>query len=621
MRLGPKSGSLARFAGADLCGCCIGGHVLTAFLADIDRRAVVKGLLAGAGAGLAPIPAVAEGDVAALVGGAVRDTTVTVFTAKTIDTMDAATEGAEAVAVAGGRILAVGSREAVNNALHDRAFTLDDRFRDKVLMPGLIEQHLHPILGALTLSVAVIAIEDWELPDGVAKAALTPQDYRARLRQAEAALKDPSEFLFTWGYHQIWHGPISRADLDGLSATRPIAVWHRSAHEFYLNSAALKAFGITEESTKGKGHPSEQVEWDKGHFYEAGIELIIAPLLKAMATPERLTRGLAMLVRYLHSNGVTALCEPGAVVTPQLIGIYQKILGADATPFSSFFIADGRSIFEKNREAASLAVTEQLIASMPVGKVRFLPKQIKLFADGAIISQLMQMKDGYTDGHAGQWIAPPADIAAAARLYWDAGYQIHTHVNGDLGLEVLLDALEGCMRENPRIDHRCVIVHFANSTEDQVDRIARLGAIVSANPYYVRAFADAYGKVGLGPQRADNMVRAQSVVRRDVPFSLHSDLPMAPAKPLFLAWCAVTRVTPSGRIAAPDQRITVEQALRAITIDAAQSWRMEHEMGSITPGKVANFTVLEEDPRKVDPMRLKDIGVWGTVFEGRVFQV
>ncbi len=233
----------------------------------------------------------------------------------------------------------------------------------------------------------------------------------------------------------------------------------------------------------------------------------------------------------------------------------------------------------------------------------------------------MQMKGGYTDGHKGEWIATPQEIRAATKLYWDAGYQIHIHVNGDLGLDVVLDALERCMRENPRYDHRTVIVHFANSTDEQVARIARLGAIVSANPYYLAAFADRYGEVGLGPDRADSMVRLGAVAGRGVPISLHSDLPMGPARPLYLAWCAVNRVTTSGRIAAKDQRISVEQALRAVTINAAHSWRMEQEMGSIAPGKVANFTVLDDDPLAVDPIKLKDIPIWGTVFEGKVYPV
>jgi predicted amidohydrolase YtcJ len=177
------------------------------------------------------------------------------------------------------------------------------------------------------------------------------------------------------------------------------------------------------------------------------------------------------------------------------------------------------------------------------------------------------------------------------------------------------------MREQPRADHRSVIVHMANSTEAQLDRIARLGAIVSVNPYYPVGFADKYGEVGLGPERADAMVRSASVLKRHIPLSFHSDLPMATSDPLALASFAVNRVTPSDRVAGPEQRIGVEDALRGVTIEAAYSWRQENEIGSLAPGKIANFTVLEQDPLAVDPSKLQDIPVWGTVFEGRAFPV
>ena len=147
-----------------------------------------------------------------------------------------------------------------------------------------------------------------------------------------------------------------------------------------------------------------------------------------------------------------------------------------------------------------------------------------MFADGAIISQLMQMREPYLDAdgqpdpdHHGEWMVEPDVLEKYFRIYWDAGWQIHTHVNGDLGLEVLLDIIERCMIATPRADHRSVIVHFANSTEEQVDRIARLGCIVSANPYYPVGFADRYGEFGLGPERADTMVRSASVLARNVP--------------------------------------------------------------------------------------------------------
>jgi predicted amidohydrolase YtcJ len=238
----------------------------------------------------------------------------------------------------------------------------------------------------------------------------------------------------------------------------------------------------------------------------------------------------------------------------------------------------------------------------------------------------MQMRDPYLDDtghpdlcHHGEWMMKPDTFRAFAKAYWNANWQLHIHVNGDAALDLVLDTVDECMTEHPRTDHRTVIVHFANSSEEQVDRIARLGAVVSANPYYPVGFADHYAAHGLGADRADVMVRAESVLRRGIPLSLHSDLPMAPAAPLMLAWCAVNRQTPSGRTVAPEQRISVHDALRAITIEAAYSWRLEDELGSITPGKLANFTILADDPYAVDPLALKDLPILGTVYEGRWF--
>lgn len=252
------------------------------------------------------------------------------------------------------------------------------------------------------------------------------------------------------------------------------------------------------------------------------------------------------------------------------------------------------------------------------GMTSFLPKQVKLFSDGGIYSQSMQMREGYLDGHEGEWMIDPDLFSRAFRQYWDAGYQIHVHQNGDEGLELVLANLESNMQRNPRDDHRTTIVHFGFSTREQVDRLARLGAIVSANPYYVTALADRYGEVGIGPERSDEMVRMGDVARAGISFSFHSDMPMAPARPLFLMHCAVNRTTASGRVAGPRQRVSRKAALRAVTIDAAYSLRMEKEVGSIEAGKLANFTILSEDPLAVAINKIKDIEVWGTIFEGRL---
>src|SRR5271170_7493086 len=188
-------------------------------------------------------------------------TPATIFTAKNVITMERGAPSATAIAVAGKRIVAVGSLANVKAALGDRPFSIDSTFDSKIVLPGFIDQHLHPILGALTLSVEVISNEDWALPGQTVKAANSQAEYMQRLKAAEAALGEPKEWLLTWGFHELWHGKIDRDALDGLSAARPIAVWQRSCHEFYLNTAGLKALGLTEAMTKDKGPASEAVNW------------------------------------------------------------------------------------------------------------------------------------------------------------------------------------------------------------------------------------------------------------------------------------------------------------------------------------------------------------------------
>jgi len=555
-------------------------------------------------------------------GGSGADDATRVYTARRVITMDPELPEATAVAVRGGRVCAVGAVETLRDA-----GTVDQTFADAVLCTGLIDQHLHPILGASTLMTEVIAIEDWVLPGRTCPAATSAEQYRALLTDAERRLRDPGEWLFSWGYHRLWHGELGRAALDGISPTRPIAIWQRSCHEWFLNTPAIEALGLTEAQMAGRGASSAMVDFPDGHWWESGMNLLLPHLSPVFMTEHRLTAGLRQLVAYLHRNGVTAINEPGIMWAIEPWDLYQEILGAAETPFLSTFLVDARSQADSGMDPAeAVADAEQQVARAATGKVRLLPKHVKLFADGAIISQLMQMREPYLDDagrpdpcHHGEWMMQPDTFRAFARAYWNAGWQLHIHVNGDAGLDLVLETIAECMATHPRSDHRTVIVHFANSTEDQVDRIAELGCIVSANSYYPVGFADRYAVHGLGPERADTMVRAASVLRRGIPLSLHSDLPMGPAAPLMLAWCAANRTTPGGRTVAPEQRISVPDALRAVTLEAAYSWRMERELGSISVGKAANFTVLGQDPLSIDPMGLRDVPVLGTVYEGRWF--
>jgi hypothetical protein len=345
------------------------------------------------------------------------------------------------------------------------------------------------------------------------------------------------------------------------------------------------------------------------------------PLIaSAIATPERLKAGLEFTENYFHANGVTLGCEPGGLASKKLQDAQNAVMSGPASPFRFYFIADGKSITAAHPDEKVIPETEKLLG-WGQGMTAYLPKQVKLFADGAIFSQLMQMRGGYKDGHKGEWMMDLDFFARTFRVYWDAGYQLHVHVNGDAGLDMVLGNLERNMRQNPRHDHRTVIVHFAVSTPEQVARIKRLGAIVSGNSYYPVALSDNYRKNGLDPERADPMVRMGDVEKMGISYSFHSDMPMAPGQPLLLMWCGVNRITNDGRVTAPEQRVSRLGALKAVTLDAAYSLQLEKEVGSIVPGKLANFTILGDNPVTCDPEKIKDIPVWGTIHEGRVLPV
>jgi hypothetical protein len=477
------------------------------------------------------------------------------------------------------------------------------------------------MLAALTMTSEIIAIEDWVLPQGTSKAAKTHAEYIKKLSDASARMANPTELLLTWGYHQYFHGELKKAELDAISPTRPIIVWHRSGHEFYLNSAALKKYGVTQEWVdKQRDSVKQQLDLANGHFWEQGW-FAVAPLtLRDIATPQRVRAGLEFVEHYYHANGVTLGCEPGGVAVKSFQDAQNAVMGDSGSPFRFYFIADGKSITGAFPDEKVAEETEKFL-SWGQGMTAFLPKQVKLFADGAIFSQAMQVSGGYKDGHTGEWMMDLDFFARSMKIYWDLGYQIHVHVNGDAGLDMVLDQLELNMRRHPRFDHRTVIVHFAVSRPEQVARIKRLGAIVSGNAYYPVALADNYRSNGLDPERADPMVRMGDVEKAGISYSFHSDMPMAPGQPLFLMWSGVNRVTNDGNLRGPEQRVSRMGALKAVTLDAAYSLQLEKEVGSIVPGKLANFTILADNPVTGDPMKIKDIAVWGTVHEGRVLPV
>jgi predicted amidohydrolase YtcJ len=500
---------------------------------------------------------------------------------------------------------------------------IDTALADKVVIAGFIEQHVHPVLAALTMATKVISIEDWDAIDGFSPAVRDPRGYQERLL---AALQEHRQGpvqgkpFISWGYHHYMHGPLSRAALNQLAPDFPVIIWHRSCHEFFFNDAALNLAGIDQAFFDALPQSAKkQASFERGHFFEQGALAILGKIAPILASKEQFVRGLEFTKQYYHRAGITVCCEPGGFPSKPIQDLINSVYSDDATPFNHYFMADGKSLAAShlNKPDAMLKASTAVL-SWGSGRTRYLPMQVKLLTDGAIFSQLMMMRDGYTDGHQGAWIMDPPVLGYAFQTYWDAGYQIHVHNNGDAGLDVLLGELQKAMARKPRKDHRTVLVHFGFARPEQVEQWIKLGGIVSSNPYYVTALAGPYATLGLTPAWAENMVPHGEVMKRGGSLSFHSDMPMAPAKPLQLIWAGVNRLTYEGDVAGPQHKVPLDVALKAMTIDAAYSIQIEREVGSVEVGKHANLTVLDQSPYDVAPENLREIGVWGTMLEGRV---
>lgn len=539
---------------------------------------------------------------------------ITVFVAKNIRTMEPSLPEATAVAVREGMILEVGSLETLQPWLEAHPHTIDRTFENHVLMPGFIDPHLHPYLAGYLLQCEFITAMEWQTPGRTIAPVTTREGYLQRMKELHEAEPDPDKPIFTWGHHRDWHGEIWREDINAITSTRPMLIVHRSFHETIMNDAALDYWQVDKNAMVG----AHQVDIDRGHFYEAGQHHIRSKLGAYMFAPQRIGPAMKKTADVIHLGGHTTVGDMG-------FGIFSREMewpGAvaafdnETTPFRVMFVPiAGRLAGDMNVDAI------RQLSGRNTHRLKF-GNHVKLFTDGAFFSQLMQMGGaGYVDGHDGEWLMAPEAFETAARLLWNEGFHIHVHCTGDLGVELALDVLEKLQWERPRFNHRFTIEHFGVSTAAQARRIADLGAIVSANPYYVYELSDIYAKRGIGFERASQMVRLGSLVRNNVPFALHSDYTMAPARPLQNAWIAANRINAAGAVACPEERVSLDHALRAITINAAYVLGMENEIGSICSGKKADFAVLGADPYDLPVAALRDIPIWGTVFEGKPFPI
>jgi predicted amidohydrolase YtcJ len=547
---------------------------------------------------------------------------VTVFEAAKIITMEPSLPTARFVAVADGTILGTADSLAELAPWTDgRTVSIDRRFSKDFLMPGLIDPHVHPMQAAVIINIPYIAPDEWTLPSGFFPAARSAGEYR-RLLRAQLSKAADGPFI-TWGHHELFHGSIDRAELDSIAGDRPVIIWQRSFHDVIMNSAALRHFGINDRGQfdalleKARAEPAHG-NYDKGVFSETALVAALGILRPLLLSPEKLTAGFATLQKMMLRSGVTTVSDMGTGI------------------FAPFDLEAGliRQNFEKP-DNPSRVMLMPIALQVPAGTdldawyadiskqyssrhIR-VDRRIKMLVDGAFFAQNMRMNaPGYIDGHEGKWITPPDVAQAQFQRFWDAGFDLHIHVNGDEGLDAVL---AGLAKLDQKRDQTITLEHLGYSTEAQNRRIAKMGLMVSAQPNYVRVLADIYAAHGLGADRAAVMNRLGSLEKKNVTLGLHSDFNMAPINPLYLAWIAANRITLDGNVKAPEERLSLDKALRAITIEAAQVIGMDDIVGSIAAGKKADFAVLDRDPYLGGAPKLRDVKVKGVVFEGRVYPV
>jgi len=540
---------------------------------------------------------------------------ITVFIAAAVRTMDESQPTGDAVAVRDGRIVEVGTLESLRPWLERHDHAIDDRFADRVLLPGFIDPHVHPTMMALLMATDWLTPEAWELPGRSIPETAGRRQYLERVTELHTARADPEQPLVVFGYHAQYHGEIVRADLDAISSDRPIVLWQRSFHELRCNSRALEWLDAAEGAAW-----DPHIDLESGRMFESGMVWGLKVLSPDLLGRGRLERNLRDFRSLVQAGGVTTIADAGYGlfdVDFELAVLFEQFDRPD-TPFTLHLMPNiGRirqthpneDVFEKLAEFSRRG-TE---------RIRFLDSA-KFLADGAFIAQLMQIgPPGYIDGHNGAWLTEPERLIAQIRPFWERGWDINIHTNGDVGVDACLDAISTLLHEQPRFDHRTTLHHFGISTQAQSRRLAALDVAVQANGYYLYLFGDLFIDEWLGYERASQMTRVGSARRNGASVAVHSDIPMGPIAPLLAASAMATRTTRGGHVLAPAERLSPIDALRSITIEPAYQLRLDHEVGSLAAGKRADMVALSDDPLTLDPADWPSITIAATVLGGIVF--
>jgi predicted amidohydrolase YtcJ len=512
-----------------------------------------------------------------------------------VHTMDRARPLADALAVRDGRILAVGSDDIERSGIAASVPTID--LGGAVVLPGVIDAHTHVEFIALSRHF-------WVDVRGLSEA----RDIVARLREREAEL-GPGEWLVGQGtFGQALPG---KAELDSAFPDRPVVVrW--TMHKFVVNQAALDASGIDERTVVP---PGMRLQLDAAGRLNGVLEEAWDLLAVPSPPAEELSLALAETLRSLFSaNGVTTVHEI-ACTEAGLAGL--RALAHDGAVPRIGALMTARPGHQPLTEVTADAMRE--LASR-TGDERYWVQGVKIFLDGG--------RDG---AFRAEELSEPADRwGLLTRLHptlvrelitaVEAGLQVCTHAIGDLAQEIALSAIERVHRLHPDLDHRLRIEHFFNESRGTagLERLVAAGGIAVPNPGFViaepddpsrRQPADA-AKYALRTLRGlQGMVPGNSDTAGAQPFTTN---------PWFTMRCMLELKNKNGVPVNPDEVLTVDEALRSFTVDAAFATRQDDVKGMIAPGYLADLAIVDRDPYQLDPEEFDAVATVATVVGGRV---
>ncbi len=528
-----------------------------------------------------------------------------------IVTLDKANPEAQAVATWRDKIVAIGSTAQLQKMGGPRTKIVD--LGGKTLVPGLIEPHSHFILYG---PIALIRVDLSSPPVGQIKN--MKELVEALSKRASVTAK--GGWVSGFGYDDTTleeNRHPTRYDLDKASADHPVFISHISGHFVSLNSKALLMAGINKDTPQPVGgvirKDSKTGEPD-GVLEEAAM-LLLYSILPALTLDQRVAL-LAESARQYMKVGVTS-CGDALVAGPgpvgaQDISAYQRTLAEGSLPIRINMMIEANFLLKQSGG---------FLTGFGDDRIKIGPA--KIIGDGSIQGYTGWLTKPYhvpfkgDKAYCGYPFTQPEQLNPLVAELHKAGYQIAIHTNGDAAIDAAIEAFRLAQEAHPRTNCRHRLEHCQAVREDQLDKIAKMGITPSFFVSHTYYWGDRHRDIFLGPERGVRISPLKSALKRGIRFSIHSDCPVTPVSPLFCVFAAVNRLTSGGHVLGPEFRLTVEEALRAVTIDAAWQTFEEDIKGTIEVGKLADFTILDQNPLKIAPEQIRNIQVQGVIIGGK----